>query len=156
MFLSWWTGRWTMSVLAPNQCFCSCCSLSCVQLFAPYGLQHTRLPCLSQSPGVCSNSCPLSRWRHPTISSFVIPFSSYPQSFPASGSFQWVMKYYSVIKNEILLFVSTNIDGHRGYYAKWNNSDRERKTLYDFIYMWNLQNKWINITKPRYRSIRFA
>ena len=72
------------------------------------------------------------------------------------GLFKWVVKYYSVIKNKILLFVSTNIDGHRGYYAKWNNSDRERQILYDFIYMWNLQNKWINITKPRYRSIRFA
>ena len=54
----------------------------------PHGLQHTRLPCLSSAPGVYSNSCPLSRWSHPTISSSVIPFSSRPQSFPASGSFQ--------------------------------------------------------------------
>jgi len=51
------------------------------------GLQHERLPCPSVSPRVCSNSCPLSRWCHPTISSSVIPFSSYLQSFPASGSF---------------------------------------------------------------------
>ena len=51
----------------------------------PRGLQHARLPCPSLSPGVCSNSCPLSRWCHPTIS--VGPFSSCPQSFPASGSF---------------------------------------------------------------------
>ena len=51
----------------------------------PHGLQHTRLPCLSSSLGVCSNSCPLSRWRHPTISSSVIPFPSCLQSFPASG-----------------------------------------------------------------------
>ena len=50
-------------------------------------LQHTRLPCLSPSLEVCSNSCPLSQWCHPTISSSVIPFSSCPQSFPASGSF---------------------------------------------------------------------
>ena len=56
----------------------------------PRGLQHTRLPCPSLSAGLCSNSCPLSRWCHPTISSSVAPFSSYPQSFPASGSFQWV------------------------------------------------------------------
>ena len=54
----------------------------------PHGLQHTRLPCLSPTPGACSNSCPLSRWCHPTISSSVIPFSSCLQSFPASGSFQ--------------------------------------------------------------------
>ena len=54
----------------------------------PHGLQHARLPCLSLSSRVCSNSCPLSRWCHPTISSSVIPFSSCSQSFPASRSFQ--------------------------------------------------------------------
>ena len=54
----------------------------------PYGLQHTRLPCPSPTPGAYSNSCPLSPWCHPTISSSVIPFSFYLQSFPASGSFQ--------------------------------------------------------------------
>ena len=53
----------------------------------PYGLQHARLPCPSLSPGVCSNSCPLNRWCHPTISSSVITFASFPQSFPALGSF---------------------------------------------------------------------
>ena len=54
----------------------------------PHGLQHARLPCPSPTPGACSNSCPLSQWYHPTISSSVIPLSSYLQSFPASGSFQ--------------------------------------------------------------------
>ena len=53
----------------------------------PHGLQHARLPCASPSPGTCSNSCPLSQWCHPTISSSVISFSSCLQSFPASGSF---------------------------------------------------------------------
>ena len=53
----------------------------------PHGLQHARLPYPSPSPRACSNSCPLSQWRHPTISSSVIPFSSCLQSFPASGSF---------------------------------------------------------------------
>ena len=53
----------------------------------PHGLQHTRVPCPSPSPGVCSNSCPLSWWYHPTISSSVIPFSSCLQPLPASGSF---------------------------------------------------------------------
>ena len=53
----------------------------------PHGLQHARLPCPSLSPRACSNSCPLSRWCHPTSSSSVTCFSSYPQSFPASGSF---------------------------------------------------------------------
>ena len=54
----------------------------------PHRLQHTRPPCSSPTPGVNSNSCPLSRWCHPTISSSVIPFSSRLQSFPASGSCQ--------------------------------------------------------------------
>ena len=53
----------------------------------PYGLQHTRLPCPSQTPRVCLNSCPLSPWYHPTISSPAAPFFSCLQSFPASGSF---------------------------------------------------------------------
>ena len=52
------------------------------------GLQHARLSCPSPCPRTCSNSCPLSWWCHPTISSSVIPFSSCVQSFPASGSFQ--------------------------------------------------------------------
>ena len=53
----------------------------------PQGLQHTRLPCPSPTSGACSNSCPLSRWCHPTISFSVVTFSSCLQSFPASGSF---------------------------------------------------------------------
>ena len=53
-----------------------------------HGLQHARPPCPPPTPGVYSNSCPLSRWCHATISSSVIPFSSRLQSFPASGSFQ--------------------------------------------------------------------
>ena len=54
----------------------------------PHGLQHARLPCPSPALRVYSNSCPLSQWCHPTISSSVIPFSSCLWSFPASGSFQ--------------------------------------------------------------------
>ena len=53
----------------------------------PHGLQHTRPPCLSPTPRAYSNSCPLSWWCHPTISSSVLPFSSCRQSFPAVGSF---------------------------------------------------------------------
>ena len=54
----------------------------------PHGLQHTRLPCPSLFLRVCSDSFPMSQWCYPTISSFVIPFSSCPQSLSASGSFQ--------------------------------------------------------------------
>ena len=53
----------------------------------PHESQHTRRPCPSQTPGVHSNSCPSSRWCHPAISCSVVPFSSCPQSLPASGSF---------------------------------------------------------------------
>ena len=53
----------------------------------PHGLQHTTLPCPSPTPGACSNSCPSSQWCHPAISSPVVPFSSCPQSLPASESF---------------------------------------------------------------------
>ena len=51
-------------------------------------MQHTRFPCPSPTPRAYSNSCPLSWWCHPTISSSVVPFFSYLQSFPVSGSFQ--------------------------------------------------------------------
>ena len=61
--------------------------LSPVWLLWPCELQHTRLPCPSLSPWVCSNSCPLSWWHHPTISSTVTSFYSCLQSFPAAGSF---------------------------------------------------------------------
>ena len=54
----------------------------------PHGLLHARPPCPSLTPGVCSNSCPLSWWCHPTISSSIIPFFSHLQFFPASVSFQ--------------------------------------------------------------------
>ena len=59
----------------------------------PHGLQHTRLPCPSLSPGACSNSCPLSQWCHPTISSSVVLFSSWLQSFPT-----WVFSNKSVLR----------------------------------------------------------
>ena len=54
----------------------------------PHGLQHNRLPCPSPTPGVYSDSYPLSWWCHPTISTSLVPFSSCLKSFPASGSFQ--------------------------------------------------------------------
>ena len=64
----------------------------------PHGLQHARLPCPSLSPGVCTNSCPLSQWCHPTISSSVIPS---PPTFNLSqhqGLFQWVSSSHQVAK----------------------------------------------------------
>ena len=61
----------------------------------PHELQHTRPPCPSPTPRVYPNSCPLSQWCHPTISSSVIPFSSCLQSFPTSGSFQMSQTFTS-------------------------------------------------------------
>ena len=71
------------SYLTFSQFSCSVMSHS----LQTHGLQHSRLPCPSPTLGDCSNSCPLSQWCHPTISSSVVPFSSCLQSFPASGSF---------------------------------------------------------------------
>ena len=82
---------WTFYLLRPQEaplCLLLMFSLSTASnSLWPHRLQHTRLPCPSPSPGACSNSCPLSQWCHPTISSYVICFSSCLQSFPASGSF---------------------------------------------------------------------
>ena len=65
----------------------------------PHGLQQARPPCPSPTPGAYSNSCPLNQWYHPTISSSVIPFSSCPQSFPASGSFQMSQLFTSAVQS---------------------------------------------------------
>ena len=65
----------------------------------PHEPQHARPPCPSSTPGVYPSSCPLSQWCHPTISSSVAPFSSCPQSFPASGSFQMRQLFASVCQS---------------------------------------------------------
>ena len=85
-----------------------CCSVAqwCPTLW-PLGLQHARFPCPS-SPGVCSNSCPLSQWCHPTISSSVVPFSSRLQFFPASGSFQ-MSQLFTSGDQTIIASASVNI-----------------------------------------------
>ena len=64
----------------------------------PHEPQHAMLPSPSPPPRVHPNPCPLSQWCHPTISSSVVPFSSCPKSFPASGSFQWVSSSHQVAK----------------------------------------------------------
>ena len=88
-FSSGFIKLFSSSLLIFAHCFSSVqFSCSVVSDFLqPRGLQHARPPCPSPTPRVYSNSCPLSRWYHPTISSSVVPFSSCTQSFPASGSF---------------------------------------------------------------------
>ena len=91
----------------------------CVWLFRTQWKKQNRLPCPSPTPGVCSNSCPLSWWCHPTILSSVAPFSSCPQSFPESGPFpmSWLCirwpKYCSFsisLSDEYSGFISFRID----------------------------------------------
>ena len=65
----------------------------------PHGLQHARPPCPSPTPGVYSDSCPLSQWCHPTISFSAVPFSSCLQSFPESGSFPMSQFFAKVLES---------------------------------------------------------
>ena len=88
-----WGSEWSgdlpkiqQLLLRGHETGCHCCSVVSNSL-RPHGLQHNRLFCAPLSPRVCSNSCPLSRWCHPTISSSGVPLLLCLQSFPASGSF---------------------------------------------------------------------
>ena len=74
----------------------------------PNGLQYARPPCLSPTPRVYSNSCPLNEWCHPTISSSVFPFSSCLQSFPGSGSFP-VSQFFASGGQSIGVSASTSV-----------------------------------------------
>ena len=74
----------------------------------PHGLQHASPPCPSPTPGVFSNSCPLSRWCYPTISSSVVPFSSCLQYFPASGSLQ-MSKFFTSGGQSIRVSASASV-----------------------------------------------
>ena len=92
MAIGWWMLNFlflnevTIKLSVPNWSvqFCRSVMSNCLQ---PHGLHQDRPPCPSPSPGACPNSCPLSRWCHPGISSSVVPFSSCPQSLPASEFF---------------------------------------------------------------------
>ena len=91
-------GRWQMPLFSHWQC--SSVQFSCSVVsdsLRPHGLHQARLPCPSPTPRACSNSCPLSQWCHPTISSSVVPFS-YLQSFQHQSLFQWVSSSHQVAK----------------------------------------------------------
>ena len=74
----------------------------------PHGLQYARLPCPSPTPGVHPNPCPLSQWWHPTILSSVVPLTSCPQSFPASGSFP-MSQLFASCEQSIGVSASTSV-----------------------------------------------
>ena len=88
MLLPYWSAALITSNSYPDPTCCCCCLVtrSCVS-DSLWPHCSARLPFPSSSPRACSNSCPLSQWCHPAISSSVVPFSSCLQSFPASGSF---------------------------------------------------------------------
>ena len=88
-------------------CFCSL-TKSCLILCDPRDCSMARLPCPSPSPGVCSNSCPSSWWCHPTISSSAVPFSSCPQSFPASVPFP-ISQFFTSGGQSIGVSASTSV-----------------------------------------------
>ena len=78
---------WSMTLSSPSLSLLFCNQKVVSNSLRPHGLWQARLPCPSPSPGVCSNSCPLSQWCHPIVSFCVVPSSSCPQSFPASEFF---------------------------------------------------------------------
>ena len=108
----------------------------------PHGLQHTRLPCPSLSPGICSNSSPLSRWCHPTISYSVIPFSFCLQSFPASVLPMNIQGWFPLEFTDLISLLSkwlwrvsssTTVQKHQLFHAQpsfWSSSH---------IYTWLLE-----------------
>jgi len=126
----------------------SCCLLThsvVSDTLRPHGLQHTRLPCLL-CPGVCSNSCPLGRWCHPTISSSVAPFSSRPQYFPASGSFPMsrMIRWRSQNCDTSGIFGRTGeLLGHGG--GGWHENERIPKWNTDFVSFMVVVGHFLNL-----------
>ena len=112
----------------------------------PCGLQHTRLLCSSPSPGACSNSCPLSQWCHPTISSCVIPFSSCLQSFPASGHFLSFPNKINQYYTEILVAIA---NAYLFLVLKGNFSFSMLETfnIWNSLYIF-YPSKWLQNTTP--------
>ena len=109
-----------------------------------HGLQHTRLSCPSPSPGDCSNSCPLRRWCHPTISYSVIPFSSCLQSFPALGPFLTSQLFTSggqILDTKQFHFINNKADINKNHKKK---EIYNPKTLVKSLIIWCWQKMWNN------------
>ena len=129
-------------------CWCSVAK-SCPTLW-PHGLQHARLPCPSPSPGVCSNSYPLSQWCHPTVSSSVVPFSSCIQSFPASGSFLTALpirwpKYWSF---SFSISPSNDYSGPISFRMDWFDLLAVQGTLKTFFQYHDLKASVLRCSNP--------
>ena len=102
-----------------------------------HGLQHTRFPCPSPFLWVYSNSCPLSQWCHPTISSSVVPFSSHIQSFPATGSFA-VSQFFTSSGQSIRVSASVSILRLISFRMDWLDLLAVQETLKSL-----LSEKWV-------------
>ena len=107
----------------------------------PHEPQHARPPCPSPAPGVHPNPCPLSQWCHPTISSSVVPFSSCPQSFPASGSFQ-MSQLFTSVGQSIGVSASASV-------LPMNTQDWSPLVQTGWI---SLQSKWLSRVLQRHSS----
>ena len=117
----------------------------------PHGLQHASLPCPSSFPRIHSNSCPLSQWCHPSISSSVIPFSSCPQSFPASGSFRFSIspsnEYSGLISFRINWFDLLAVQGTVKSLFQHHSSKASNSSVLSFLYvptLTSIHNYWKN------------
>ena len=104
----------------------------------PHGLQHARPPCPSPTPRLYPNSCPLSQWWHPTISSSVVPFSSCPQSFPASESFQLSQLFTSGGQS---IGVSASASVLQMNTQDWSPSNQSYGFSSSHVWMWELDYK---------------
>ena len=120
--------------------YTSCCCLVTKSRPNLCDRMDIKLLCPSLSPGVCSDSCPLSRWCHPTISSSVVPFSSCPQSFPASGSFPVSQVYIHILQIAVWLQCDTRLlevvvteGGVGGILTAWNRGMAVGAGRHDWI-----------------------
>ena len=126
-------------------------------------LKHARLPCPSPSPGVCSNSCPLSWWYHPTISSSVIPFSSCIRVFSNESSLcirwpkYWSFSFSISPSNEYSGLISFRIDWFEIFAVRGTSTTVEKHQLFgvqpslwsnSHIYTWLLEKPWIWLDGP--------
>ena len=120
------TVVWQASITVNHpHVFCDCCcslfsGLVMSDSLWPHELEHARLPCPSLSPRVCSDSCPLSRWYHPNISSSVTPFSFCPQSFLGPGCFP---------KSQLFASGGQRIEVFWDYHTVWSGSCRLKGVL---------------------------
>ena len=118
----WWTGGsqrvghdWATELNWTDVNFTSVSSVAqlCPTLWDPINRSMPGFPVLSSTPGVYPNSCPLSRWYHPTIWSSVVPLSSCPQSFPASGSFHRTKKKKIYLTEKKIVWIKNREEFHK-------------------------------------------